>query len=188
MYAPRWLLPFTYGVDMRAIDAVVRFAQSAGATLVPVSLILVPHERRAREARLEHIQQSKGFLAAVQHKAARQKVPVERSEVFTGDVIRSITMLTHDLRCDRIVLVALEKKDVLLRAHELKCLLTEPPAYLVLIRLPAHTDRKQIQHLGPQFVSWLQRLWRQQGAMSQVQDALNMEGPSWPHHRVGFHE
>ena len=70
MYAPRWLLPFTYGVDMRAIDAVVRFAQSAGATLVPVSLILVPHERRAREARLEHIQQSKGFLEAVQHKAA----------------------------------------------------------------------------------------------------------------------
>jgi len=62
MNTPRWLLPFTYGVDMRALDAVVGLAGSARATLVPVSLISVPHEGRSRGARLEHIQQSKDFL------------------------------------------------------------------------------------------------------------------------------
>ena len=179
MKTPRWLLPFTYGVDMGAIDAVVRIAEGSGATLVAVSLISVPHEPRSRETRLEHIQQSKDFLEAVQHKAARYQVPVERYEVFTDDVIRSITVLIHDLDCDSIVLVALEKKDVLLRASELKRLFLEPPTSLVLIRLPVHTDRTQIPHLGSWFVSWLRRLWRQQDDISQVQDAPEVDGSSW---------
>ncbi|BCL83695.1 hypothetical protein ccbrp13_61600 [Ktedonobacteria bacterium brp13] len=51
MKTPRWWLPFTHGVDMRAIDCVVRLAESAGATLVAASLISVsPHG-----ARLERI-------------------------------------------------------------------------------------------------------------------------------------
>jgi len=61
MKTSRWLLPFTFGVDMRAIDYAVSLAGSAGATLVPVSLISAP----AKGARLEHIQQSKDFLEAV---------------------------------------------------------------------------------------------------------------------------
>jgi len=137
MNAPRWLLPFTHGVDMGAIDSVVRFAQSAGATLVPVTLIAVPHERRSRGVRLEHIQQSKDFLEAVQFKAARLEVPVERYEVFTGDVLQSIALLVQDLRCDSIVLVTGEQREMLLHASELKRLLMEPPAALVLMR-PGH--------------------------------------------------
>ena len=175
MKTPRWLLPFTYGVDMGAIDAVVRIAEGSGATLVAVSLISVPHEPRSRGTRLEHIQQSKDFVEAVQHKAARQKVPVERHEVFTGNVIRSITMLMYDLHCDSIALVTSEKKDALLPAHELKQLLERPPASLVLIRLPAQAERTQIQHLGPWFVSWLRRLWRQQDGISQAQDVPDVE-------------
>ena len=35
---PRWLLPFTHGVDMRAIDYLVSLAENNGATLIPVSL------------------------------------------------------------------------------------------------------------------------------------------------------
>jgi hypothetical protein len=187
MKTPRWLLPFTCGVDMNAIGYVVSLAESRGATLVPVSLVSAPDAPRSRGARLEDIQQSKDFLEAIQHKAVRYQVPVERYEVFTDDVIRSITVLIHDLHCDSIVLVALEKKDVLLRAPELKRLFMEPPTSLVLIRLPAHTDRTQIPHLGPWFLSWLRRLWRQQDDISQVQDAPEVEGPSWikteEHHR-----
>ncbi len=174
MNAPRWLLPFTHGVDMGAIDAVVGFAQSAGATLVPVTLIAVLHERRSRGVRLEHIQQSKDFLEAVQFKAARLEVPVERYEVFTGDVFQSIALLVQDLRCDSIVLVTSEQQEMLLHASELERLLMEPPAPLVLMRLPARTGRTQIP--VSRFLPWLRGLW---GYRDDTQDAPGVEEPGW---------
>ena len=176
MNAPRWLLPFTHGVDMGAIDSVVRFAQSAGATLVPVTLITVPHERRSRGVRLEYIQQSKDFLEAVQFKAARLKVPVERYEVFTGDVLQSIVLLVQDLRCDSIILVASEQQEMLLRASELKRLLMEPPASLVLMRLPARAGRTQTPQVVSRFLRWLRGLW---GYRDDTQDAPGIEEPGW---------
>ncbi len=121
----RWLLPFTWGVDMAAIDSVVHLAQSGGISLVAVSLVSVPDRPGGRGARLEHIQQSKDFLEAVQFKAARLEVPVERYEVFTGDVLQSIALLVQDLRCDGIVLVSQRAGDVLLRPREFKRLLLE---------------------------------------------------------------
>ena len=177
MNAPRWLLPFTHGVDMGAIDSVVRFAQSAGATLVPVSLIVVPHERGSRGARLEHIQQSKDFLEAVQFKAARLQVPVERYEVFTGDLLRSIALLVQDLHCDSVVLVTAEKQDILLRASELKGLLMEPPASLMLMRLPARSGRTQTPI--NRFLPWLRRLWGHRDDARPMPDAPGVEEPGW---------
>jgi hypothetical protein len=176
MNAPRWLLPFTHGVDMGAIDSVVRFAQSAGATLVPVTLIAVPHERRLPGVRLEHIQQSKDFLEAVQFKAARLEVPVERYEVFTGDVLQSIALLVQDLRCDSIVLVTSEQQEMLLHASELKRLLMEPPAALVLMRLPARAGRTQTPQVVSRFLPWLRGLW---GYRDGTQDAPGVEEPGW---------
>src|SRR5258708_38238689 len=120
MKTPRWLLPFTDGVDMRAIEYAVRLAESAGATLVAVSLISAP--------RLEHIQQSKDFLEAVQHKAERFQVPLERYEVFTADVIQSLTTLVHDRRCEGIVLVTGGEHNRLLGGGEGRHLLIQPPA------------------------------------------------------------
>lgn len=66
MESRRWLFPFTHGVDMRAIDTVVRLAGDEGATLVAVSLVAVPPGRWSQGARLEHIQQSKDFLGGDQ--------------------------------------------------------------------------------------------------------------------------
>jgi hypothetical protein len=175
----RWLLPFTYGVDMRAIDFVVRLAESHRATLVPVSLISVPREPRSRGARLEHIQQSKDFLEAVQFKATRLHVAVERYEVFTSDVIHSIRTLIQDLRCDAIVMVAIEKREVLLHAHELKRLLVEPPTSLMLVSLPARTESAHARSLGAWFLSRLRRLWGHQDEINHVQDAPEEEESSW---------
>ena len=73
MESRRWLFPFTHGVDMRAIDTVVRLAGDEGVTLVAISLIAVPPERWSQGARLEHIQQSKDFLEAVKWKAIRME-------------------------------------------------------------------------------------------------------------------
>jgi hypothetical protein len=171
----RWLLPFTHGVDMRAIDYLVSLAENNGATLIPVSLVSVPNESRSRGARLEHIQQSKDFLEAVKYKAARLHVPIERYEVFTSDVLQSITMLVHDLHCDGIVMVAIENKEVLLYAHELKQLLVEPPASLVLIRLPAHSQEARAFYLGAGFLSWLRRLWRYRVDVRRREEQLEVD-------------
>lgn len=164
---------------MCAIDFAVRLAESHGATLVPMSLIFMPCEPRSRGARLEHIQQSKDFLEAVRFKAARLHVAVERYEVFTSDVIQSIRTLIHDLRCDAIVVVAIEKQEVLLHAHELKRLLVEPPTSLILVNLPARTEGAHARSLGAWFLSRLRRLWGHQGEISHVQDAPEEEEPSW---------
>ncbi len=49
----RWLLPFTWGVDMAAIEFVVYLAQSGGASLVAVSLVSVPDGPGGRGERQE---------------------------------------------------------------------------------------------------------------------------------------
>ncbi len=172
---PRWLLPFTHGVDMRAIEYLVSLAGNNGATLIPVSLICVPNESRSAGARLEHIQQSKDFLEAVQFKAARYQVPLERHEVFTSDVIRSVTKLVADLHCNGVVMVAVERREVLLRTHELKQLLVQPPASLVLIRLPAHPQKARAFYLGAGFLSWLRRLRRYRVNVEPVRNVLEAE-------------
>lgn len=164
METNRWLLPFTNGVDMQAINAVMDFAESAGITLVAVSLISAQQVRPlmigklhtgdegpvvgtlglGRGVRLEHIQQSKDFLEAVQYKAARRNVPMERYEAYTVDVMQSIALLVENLRCDHIVVVSREAKDMLLRVSEVQSLVENPPSVpLVLVRLPERRQRTQ---------------------------------------------
>jgi hypothetical protein len=179
METQRWLLPFTWGMNMQAVDYAISLAQSAGTTLVAVSLVSVPQAPRSRGARLEHIQQSKDFLEAVKWKAARSKAPIERYEVFTADVMQSLTLLVHDQRCDGIVLVTSEKKDVLLKAAEVKHLLVAPPASLVLIRLPVDTGRKRTWPLATRFLFWLEGQWVRADHAGQVQDTPAVEGPLW---------
>ena len=93
----RLLLPFTHGVDMCALDHAMRLAKGCNAILVPLALIYVPEDGRTKGARLEHIQQTKDFLEAVKHKAARYDVPIERLEVFTSDVAQSIRVVAGEM-------------------------------------------------------------------------------------------
>lgn len=179
MKEQRWLLPFTHGVNMQAIDYAVSLAQNAGARLVAVSLVSAPQEPRVSGARLEHIQQSKDFLEAVKWKATRYKVPVERYEAFTGNVLQSITLLVDNQNCDSIILVTSEKKGVLLEANEVKHLLEAPPVSLVLIRLPAQTERLSARQMGTRLLSWLQQLWRHQDNAMFAQNEPAVEEPSW---------
>jgi hypothetical protein len=176
MKTPRWLLPFTFGVDMRAIDYAVSLAQSAGATLVPVSLVSTP----AKGARLEHIQQSKDFLEAVQHKAERYAVAVERYAVFTQNVLHSMRTLVSELPCTGIILVTNGAHSHLLRDEEVKQLLIEPPAALVLIRLPGPTrSALASHHLGRRFFSWLGGLRERLEGARQEEDRQLREEPVW---------
>ena len=145
---------------MRAIDMVARLAEEEGATLVAVSLIAVPPEQQSQGIRLEHIQQSKDFLEAVLFKAGRHRVTIERYEVFSRNVPGSITLLTHEQRCGSIVLVSGGERETLLATQEKICLLENPPARLVLLRLPAQAGRTG--SIRASFPYWLRRHWERQ--------------------------
>ena len=177
MKTPRWLLPFTHAVDLRAIDCVVRLAESAGATLVAVSLI----SAAPKGARLERIQQSKDFLEVVQHKSARLQVPVERYEIFTTDELQSLTTLVHERRCEGIVLVTGGEHSHLLRDEEVKHLLIKPPAALVLMRLSAADRLLSAPRFGARLFAWWHGLRRQQDTTGQMreQEAATVEEPLW---------
>lgn len=177
----RWLLPFTCGVDMRAIDYAVQLAASGGATLVAVSIMTIPKERRSRGVRLEYIQQSKDFLEAVSWIASRSQVPIECHEIMTIDVIENIRLLIHDLHCDSIVLVSQKGKESLLCAEELKLLLVEPPAPLVILRLSDEFEKTGVHRLQFWFKSWRTRHKELRNtAVLEVQPLLSeMEEPVW---------
>src|SRR5256714_2756020 len=178
MKEQRWLLPFTHGVNMQAIDYAVSLAQNARARLVAVSLVSVPQEPRSSGVRLEHIQQSKDFLEAVKWKAARYEVPAERYEAFTGNVLQSITLLVDNQDCDSIILVTSEKKGVLLEANEVKRLLKAPPSSLVLIRLPAQTKQLSTGQIGTRVLSWLQQRLRPKDGARVEQNRAGGGGPA----------
>jgi hypothetical protein len=116
----RLLLPFTHGIQTNALEYAVQLAKSRNAALVPLSLIQVAKECGAKDVRLEDIQQSKDFLEAVKHKAARYGVRVEQIELYTSDVVESVNALAQDADCEGILLFVREGEDVLLDVNQIK--------------------------------------------------------------------
>ena len=88
---------------MDTIEAAVLLAASHHAAFVPLFDSYASGERKG--VPLEHIQQSKGFLEAVQRKAFRHHIPLERFEVFTGARVQRLFVLVDQLGCDGILLV-----------------------------------------------------------------------------------
>jgi nucleotide-binding universal stress UspA family protein len=184
METRRWLVPFTWGVHMQAIDSVVHLAEGGGAILVAVSLLSRPDNPGSRGPRLEHIQQSKDFLEAMQWKAGELGVALERHEVITVDVMQSIAALTRELHCDAIVLVSRGEREALLSGHQLKRLLEEPPAALLVLRLASQERHKQAVNPVARFLAWLCQ--RKERGEAQDQDAAGaqaelpaLEEPLW---------
>jgi len=169
MKPPGWLFPFTCGGNMYAIDSVMRLAESAGVTLIPVALLSQPSAVQHQGVHPEGLQHPQGFMEAVQSKAARSHVPVQCYEVTTVDVLHSITMLVQETQCRGIVLVISAGKSQLLRDDERKYLLFNPPASLVLLRLPMPARAGTGPRLRPGFLPRLARLWRQQDINKQEQ-------------------
>ncbi len=127
------LLPFTHGIDAPAINYALATSQSLHFTLVALSLIRLPETPVARNPRLEDIQQSKDFLEFVQHKAARQGVPIVRMELYTYHPVRSIRALAREMECAGILLFVQHGEGVLLATCEVKQLLEQEsvPLYIV---------------------------------------------------------
>src|SRR5450755_1241881 len=109
----RLLLPFTQGVHADALEYAVLMAQSRNAVLVPLSIIQVSNECGAKGARLEYIQQSQDFLAAVEYNALKHGVEVEQKEVYASDAVACIHKYIQTLHCDGILLLVENGKGVL---------------------------------------------------------------------------
>lgn len=133
---PRFLLPFTFGVEMDLLEALVHFTADQDATLIPLSLIPQPAGRR-KGPRLELLQQSQDFLEAVRSKARRYSVTFEPVEVFTGDIVHSILAAVEEFRCDGILLASRTSHSSLVSDEVRECLLQVRPCTLFLIHFPS---------------------------------------------------
>ena len=165
----RWLLPCTFGVNLRALDLVFRLAQDSGATLVPASLIVVPDTQQGQELLPARRQQSEEFLKIVQWKAAQYHILVEPHEIWTSNVQERMKRLVFDLQCDSIVFVTEGKDGVLLSAHEMKdVFMGGTQASLVLVRLHASNKGTIMAHLRTSFSVWVRKLWSQHRATERM--------------------
>jgi len=155
MKTTRVLLPFTHGIDMDVLEYAVLLAKGRNATLVPLALIHVPNGRLAGGARLEHVQQSKDFLEAIQHKADSYAVSLERFEIFTSNVVESIGIHAQKMECEVILLFVRDGEGVLLQTHEIKQLMEQGVCKLSIIGLLAQTGRRFRWTLPRWLFNWL---------------------------------
>ncbi len=135
----RLLLPFTHGVDTSAIASALALAQRFDATLVPLSLIHLPHTS-GRGPRWEDIQQSRDFLEFVQRKATRSGVPVKRMELYTHNPVRSTRVLAQEMECAGIIVAVRQGAGVLLATSEVKGLLENKDLPLYVVSLPGKSS------------------------------------------------
>jgi hypothetical protein len=152
MATPYLLLPFTHGIDMNVLEYAVLLAKSRKATLVPLALVSKPRSGRVR---LEHVQQSKDFLEAVQHISARYDVPVERFEVFTGDIVQSINIVADEMKCEAILIFVCDGDGILLQTREIKHLMEQATHNFYVIRLPSKGNRRFALPLPAWLTNWL---------------------------------
>lgn len=147
MNEERWLLPFTFGVDVAAITTVLQQAMACNATLVAVSL--VTSGEKGQGARLEHLQQSQDFLETVQHLASRYHVRLERHEILTSAsgaaLADEIARIAREFDCECCVIVTRGPQELLLCKDEIRALLTAASLSFLLCRLSPLAARPSLE-------------------------------------------
>lgn len=185
MQTPRLLLPFSHGIDMDVLEYAVLLAKNLNAILIALSVIQVPETRRFKGARLECIQQSKDFLEAVQHKATKHGVPIERLEVFTSDVAWGIHVLAQQMACEGLLLFVRGREGVLLSAEEVEHFLNKGTFPLYIVHLASKENKKLTEMLLEHLSNWIAGRRKQIGTTLQMQQALEekaVRGNALPSH------
>ena len=118
MEQQRFLLPFTYDVDVQALHSVLQLAKIHNAKLVALALIPLAEQQRPENVRLESIQQIQDFLEVLHTQAEIHAVQIEAYELYTHNVLESIYDYTRRLHCQRILLSYEEEKAHFLRTDE----------------------------------------------------------------------
>ena len=134
----RLLLPFTEAIDALALSYAVQLAEQYGATLVPLALIPV---KVGKGPRLEYIQQAQDFLVLIQRKAKRQGVPIQTSQIYTHDVVRSIEAFAGEMNCEAVLLFISNTSEVLLGRTVVRTLVDRSICNMHMILLPEKRRR-----------------------------------------------
>ncbi|GAC1389206.1 MAG: hypothetical protein NVS4B11_00880 [Ktedonobacteraceae bacterium] len=116
MAQQRLLLPFTYGVDGKAIDHALLFAKASDSVLV--ALALIPVLQRPEAVRPERIQQAQDFLEMIRAKASSHNVSLEQHEIFANNILESIMASVQTMNCQGILLLFDEKEVKFLQRNE----------------------------------------------------------------------
>ncbi|GAC1427002.1 MAG: hypothetical protein PVS3B3_05850 [Ktedonobacteraceae bacterium] len=148
MEQKRFLLPFTYDVDVKALHFVLQLAKIYNATLVALALIPLSEQQRPEDVRLEYLEQVQDFLAVLHTQAAIHSVKVEEHELYTHDVLESIHCYTQYLYCERVLLSYEGEKTHFLHAHEAQQLRVKHTLPLhILYTQHGKRERKDILHM-----------------------------------------
>ncbi len=110
----RLLLPFTHGIDEKAIDNVLRFAKASNVTLVALALMSAPDQSYREQLRPEHIEQATDFLETIAARATMYGITVEQHEAFTLDVPNTILATLKETESQGILLIMKEQTACLL--------------------------------------------------------------------------
>ncbi|HLG65361.1 MAG TPA: universal stress protein [Ktedonosporobacter sp.] len=140
----RVLLPFTDGINMEAMECAVQFASSCHATLIALAVIYLPEQQRSNGLRPEAVAQANDFLEAIQYKAKRATVPIERFEIVTYDVVRCINAFVQEMSCDGILLCSQQNASALLAFKMKQQLLEQAACPLYLIHLPPSNKTRPV--------------------------------------------
>ncbi len=147
MEQKRFLLPFTNDVDVKALHHVLQLAKIHNATLVALALIPLSKQQRPENIRLEYIQQAQDFLAVLHTQASIHSVRIEKYELYTYDVLESISRYTQSLHCQRILLSYEGEKAHFLHHHEAQQLRVKSSHPLqILYREPKQKEKKGLLH------------------------------------------
>ncbi|MEO7021646.1 MAG: universal stress protein [Ktedonobacteraceae bacterium] len=141
----RLLLPFTEEIDPLALDYAVQIAKQHQATLVLLALIPV---RSQRNVRMELIQQAQDFLVLTNRKASRQGVPIEMTQLYTRDAVRSIEAFASEMHCEAVLLFLYNTCEVLLGYAESSALVDHGVCNVHVIILPQKRARMAV-NLSP---------------------------------------
>ena len=137
MEEKRFLLPFTHGVDTKALHNVLQLARTQDATVVALALIPLAEQQGVEDARLERVLQAKDFLATLQTQGEMHHVPVEEHERYTYDVLESIRSNAQQMRCQSILLAYEGEEARFLQADEAQQLRLSKPYPLSILYAPS---------------------------------------------------
>ena len=146
MQEKRILLPFTGGVDSKALHSVLRFVSASDATLVALILIPLSIHQQPDEVRLECLQQATDLLELLKTYATLHNISLEFHKIFTYNVNESVTEALQQYQCEKALLFYEEEKLHFLHATEAKQLrISLQPAQIVLVQ--ALTQKKAAQNI-----------------------------------------
>jgi len=151
----RLLLPFTHGVDGKAIDHVLLFAK--GADTIIITLALIPVIPKTEEVRPERIQQAKDFLEMIYAKSINYGVLLEKYEIFANNILETTLASVSTMDCQGIILLFEGEEAKFLHTNEANYIRQHTTHSLYILQMLTHKRPSILKNFLPQLAGKLTR-------------------------------